>query len=94
MNKLFIQVIALYSIMTLSPFIYAHEGNQHIKKAEMPRCEEMKGMHHEKMQNDPVMKAMMKKCNSHIQNDKKKNSSLNDKELGSEKSKHTESHNH
>ena len=69
MNKLFIQVIALCSILNLSSFIYAHEGNQHMEDAEMPQCDEMKSMDKDKIQNDIVMKAMMKKCNSHMQND-------------------------
>lgn len=43
----------------------AHEPSEHMKKSEKPKCEAMENMDHSKMDaNDPIMKAMMKKCMS------------------------------
>jgi hypothetical protein len=41
----------------------AHDPKEHMEDAEKPNCTAMKGMDHSEMdKDDPVMKAMMKKC--------------------------------
>jgi len=53
----------------LSGHAYAHDPSEHNEKKENPKCEKMKLMDHSKMNpDDPVMKAMMKKCMKKMKN--------------------------
>lgn len=62
----------IYLLLTsffIASFVQAHDPSEHIKKNEAPKCESMKAMDHSKMDaNDPIMMAMMKKCNAQGQN--------------------------
>ncbi|WP_444904796.1 hypothetical protein ACJJIU_08360 [Microbulbifer sp. CnH-101-E] len=63
----------LFTVTTLLSSIQAlaHDPSLHKEKAVKPDCAAMQGMDHSKMDvNDPVLKAMRKKCGEHMQHDK------------------------
>ncbi len=64
--KKIIKVITLtLLLMTMANTTFAHEASKHMKNAEKPKCEAMSEMDMAKMDaSDPVMMAMMKKCES------------------------------
>lgn len=58
------------ALVAFAPGAFAHDPAEHAKESAEakagPNCEAMKTMDHSKMDpNDPVMKAMMKKCAQH-----------------------------
>ena len=59
--------IAIYVVLAglfAAGFTHAHDPSLHKEKMEKPKCEAIKNIDHSKMdENDPVMLAMMKKCN-------------------------------
>ena len=52
-------------LLAIANTTFAHEASKHMKDTEKPKCEAMSKMDMSKMDaNDPVMLAMMKKCES------------------------------
>ena len=64
--KKIIEVITFTVFLTaMTSTTFAHEASKHMENAEKPKCEAMSKMDMSKMDaNDPVMLAMMKKCES------------------------------
>lgn len=63
MKKLITNVLAALLSSLFLKVAFAHDPALHMKNAEKPKCEAMKEMDHSKMDaNDPVMMALMKKC--------------------------------
>ncbi|UTF61241.1 MULTISPECIES: hypothetical protein [Gilvimarinus] len=71
--------ILLSTLLTTTLAAQAHDPKEHKKDAENPDCSEMKNMDHSKMDmDDPVMKAMMKKCKKDMHHDNENNESDSD----------------
>ncbi len=69
MKKLITTVTLTLSLLASANFAFAHEASKHMKNAEKPKCEAMSEMDMAKMDaSDPVMMAMMKKCESSAEN--------------------------
>jgi len=64
--KKFTKVLTSASmLLAMANTTFAHEASKHMKNAEKPKCEAMSKMDMSKMDaSDPVMLAMMKKCES------------------------------
>lgn len=70
-KKLFWRVAfpALFLGLSLQA-VQAHEPSEHMEEDEKPDCSKMKDMDHSKMDmDDPVMRAMMKKCMGEMHQD-------------------------
>lgn len=65
MNTKTIPIAALISLSLLSFSAAAHDPSLHKKSDEKPNCAAMKDMDHTTMNaDDPVMRAMMKRCHA------------------------------
>ena len=63
MKQRLLSSILAVAALGISLSVQAHDPKEHMKDAEKPNCDAMKGMDHSKMdQTDPVMQAMMKQC--------------------------------
>lgn len=69
MKKIIKVITSTLLLLAIANTTFAHEASKHMKNAEKPKCEAMSEMDMAKMDaNDPVMMAMMKKCESSAEN--------------------------
>ena len=70
MEKPQIKTALIVTGMLVIGSAYAHDPSEHTSNSEKPKCGAMKNMDRSKMDmDDPVMQAMMKKCNAAHNND-------------------------
>lgn len=71
MNKNIVTLCLAFSSTLYTLSALAHDPKEHMEQAEKPDCALMEKMDHTKMDmNDPVMRAMMKKCMGKMKHDK------------------------
>ncbi|ACV26709.1 MULTISPECIES: hypothetical protein [Kangiella] len=74
-------IVLTISVLVFTSSVQAHDPKEHMKEVEKPNCESMKADEHSKMDmKDPVIQAMMKKCQQEMKHDQE--------DIGSEYNEH------